>query len=209
MTKYKIIQNQIIIAVLEGLIYVKQQSNGLVVPCGANKNPNGILSDEGAVWHLEGLPAFATGSYDTIKAVEITDAEYEELKAALAVDEEIEEPEPPTEEPKGNDANDKSTDSADETGSSDETAKPTEQVMSAAVMRQKITNLETAVAELKSSGAYGVGDEATQAFMTKLASPGTNSIAKIRAIAEQYLEDTAANIQQSEEVITNDGSGNC
>ena len=200
--KYKIIQNQTIIAVLNEITYVKQQNNGLIVPCSKDRNPNGILSDEGAVWHLEGMPDFITGSYDTVKAVEIADAEYEELKAALNLDEEIQEPEPP-EEPPVEDIETDDNASADD-NTQEEIVKPTEQVMSAAVMRQKITELEAAVSELKNSGAYGVGDEATQAFMTKLASPGTNSIAKIRAIAEQYLVDTAASNTQSEEVITND-----
>ena len=73
------------------------------------------------MWHLDGCPEFPEGTYETVKAEEITDEEYEELVKQLELGT-VEEPEDPG------------------TG---------ETVMSAQEMRSKILTLEDELAAAK------------------------------------------------------------
>lgn len=214
--KYKVIQNKMIIAVLDGVTYVKQQRNGVIVPCGADKSPCGILSDEGIVWHLEGLPDFTQGSYDTVSIAEIGEAEYEELKAALSVDEEIAEPEPePVIEPPADEDDQTGTGdeenggeatqdegSGESTGGEDAATVPEqEQVMTVAQMRQRILALEEQVATLTA-----VNNALTE-YHIKASDSSINSIAKIRGVSSETANEVSEITAAPQEVVSNDDSG--
>lgn len=67
--------------------------------------------------------------------------------------------------------------------------------MTAPEMRARIIALEKAVTE--GNGSPIINDEATANFYKTLADSSTNSIAKIRAAAQQYLDDTS-NMEESE-----------
>lgn len=82
---YKIVLGTTIVDAQQTLRYVMwQEANQLLLSCDVG-TANGILSsDDSVVWHLDGLPAFPEGSqYETVKAVEIDEAEYNELKEKL------------------------------------------------------------------------------------------------------------------------------
>lgn len=200
MQKYKVIQGSTIIAVVEGLEYVKQKSNGLILPC-SQANAMGITNEDGSkVWHLEGLQEFKQGDYATVKIAEITEDEYIELKAALGIDETIEEPEvveqPDTEVPEVPEDDDTAvdvvednpdTDTAEDEPTGVETIKrPTEEVMSPAVMRQKILELEQKVATLEAE------KEALVAYHETVSDASVNSIAKMRTASSQTVTDITA-----------------
>lgn len=216
--KYKVIQNNTIIAVLDGVTYCKQQRNGLIVPCSENKGPCGILSEDGAPWHLEGLPEFTQGEYITVRIAEITDSEYEELKALLGEDEEITEPEP-TEQPEpaedtpgaetgeneaGNegDAPGTATPEGDEeqTEGGTETVQNPEPVMTVAEMRQRIIALENELATQKAVNA------ALAEYHIKASDSSINSIAKIRGVSSETATEVSE-ITNPQEVVQNDDSG--
>lgn len=211
--KYKIIQNQTIIAVLDGLIYVKQQGNGIIVPCAFNRGACGILSEGGnIVWHLEGLPEFPSGTFDTVKAVEITDEEYDELRAALDLDTEIIEPEPvPEPEPEPEpEPGDEPTDGEDtggeggaatqEEGESIAGKESPGAVMSGEVVRQKVIALEEKVAELQAISA------AFADYHVKASDSSVNSIAKIRNISSQTATEVSE-ITGTQEGATENNDG--
>lgn len=216
--KYKVIQNNTIIAVLDGVTYCKQQRNGLIVPCSENKGPCGILSEDGAPWHLEGLPEFTQGEYITVRIAEITDSEYEELKALLGEDEEITEPEPteqpePAEDTPGaetvedgaggeSDAPGTATQEGDgEQTEGDAEAVPTpEPVMTVAEMRQRIIALENALATQTAVNA------ALTEYHIKASDSSINSIAKIRGVSSETATEVSV-ITNPQEVVQNDDSG--
>ena len=119
---YKIILNTTVVDAQKTLNYVYWQAKNHLLLVGRSDLANGIVSsDGGTVWHLDGYPEFPEGSYETVKAVEITDEEYEELVKQLELGT-VEEPEDPG------------------TG---------ETVMSAQEMRSKILTLEDELAAAK------------------------------------------------------------
>lgn len=215
--KYKVIQNKMIIAVLDEVTYVKQQRNGVIVPCGADKSPCGILSDEGIVWHLEGLPEFTQGSYDTVSIAEIGEVEYEELKAALSADEEIAEPEPePVIEPPADEDDQTGTGdeenggettpdegSGESTGGEDTATVPEQElIMTVAQMRQEIVTLKEQVATLTAINSTLVN------YHIKASDSSINSIAKIRGVSSDTANEVSEiTSSQTQEVIVNDDSG--
>lgn len=119
---YKILLGTTIVDAQQSLSYVMwQMVNHILLSCD-EQLANGIVSSDGStVWHLDGYPEFPEGSYETVKAVEITDEEYEELVKQLEIGT-VEEPEDP--------------------GTS-------ETVMSAQEMRSKILTLEDELAAAK------------------------------------------------------------
>lgn len=119
---YKIVLNTTVVDAQKTLDYVYWQAKNRLMLLGRPDLANGIVSsDGGTVWHLEGYPEFPEGTYETVKAVEITDEEYEELVKQLEIGT-VEEPEDP------------------DTG---------ETVMSAQEMRSKILSLEDELAAAK------------------------------------------------------------
>lgn len=119
---YKIVLNTTVVDAQKALNYVYWQVKNHLMLVGRSDFANGIVSSDGStVWHLDGYPEFPEGSYETVKAVEITDEEYEELVKQLELGT-VEEPEDP---------------GAGET------------VMSAQEMRSKILTLEDELAAAK------------------------------------------------------------
>lgn len=119
---YKILLNTTVVDAQKMLNYVYWQVKNHLLLVGRSDFANGIVSSDGStVWHLDGYPEFPEGSYETVKAVEITDEEYEELVKQLELGT-VEEPEDP---------------GAGET------------VMSAQEMRSKILTLEDELAAAK------------------------------------------------------------
>lgn len=119
---YKILLNTTVVDAQKTLKYVYWQVKNHLLLLGRSDFANGIVSSDGStVWHLDGYPEFQEGSYETVKAVEITDEEYEELVKQLELGT-VEEPEDPS------------------TG---------ETVMSAQEMRSKILTLEDELAAAK------------------------------------------------------------
>ena len=119
---YKIVLNTTVVDAQKTLNYVYWQVKNHLLLVGRSDFANGIVSSDGStVWHLDCYPEFPEGSYETVKAVEITDEEYEELVKQLKIGT-VEEPEDPG------------------TG---------ETVMSAQKMRSKILTLEDELAAAK------------------------------------------------------------
>lgn len=75
-----------------------------------------------------------------------------------------------------------------------------EHILSLAEVSAELNKVKAEMANL--SVISPVNDEATLTFYRTISDSSTNSIAKIRAAAQQYLDDTAA--VQSEEVVEND-----
>ena len=119
---YKIVLNTTVVDAQKTLNYVYWQVKNHLLLVGRSDFANGIVSSDGSmVWHLDGYPEFPEGTYETVKAVEITDEEYEELVKQLEIGT-VEEPE--------------------DTGTG-------ETVMSAQEMRSKILTLEDELAAAK------------------------------------------------------------
>lgn len=92
---YKILLNTTVVDAQNTLNYVYWQVKNHLLLVGRSDFANGIVSSDGStVWHLDGYPEFPEGSYETVKAVEITDEEYEELVKQLELGT-VEEPEDP------------------------------------------------------------------------------------------------------------------
>lgn len=90
---YKIVLNTTVVDAQKALNYVYWQVKNHLLLVGRSDFANGIVSSDGStVWHLDGYPEFPEGTYETVKAVEITDEEYEELVKQLELGT-VEEPE--------------------------------------------------------------------------------------------------------------------
>ena len=80
---YKVLKNNKVIDVLQGLTYLKYQpKNKIMVLCGLNEAQAILSSEKNTIWHeksLYELPAEA-GDYDTVEAVEIDKFEFEQLR---------------------------------------------------------------------------------------------------------------------------------
>lgn len=112
---YKIILDKKIVDAQEGLRYVRANPrNSVLLSCKPDEihMANGILSsDDSVIWHLEGLPEFSCGDYDTVQAVEIEEDEYISLLDKLGQGSEIENP---------NDENNNETEPDNETNENEE-----------------------------------------------------------------------------------------
>ena len=83
---YKIVLNTTIMDAQKTLNYVYWQVKNRLLLAGRSDFANGIVSSDGStVWHLDGYPEFPEGTYETVKAVEITDEEYEDLVKQLEI----------------------------------------------------------------------------------------------------------------------------
>ena len=92
---YKIVLNTTVVDAQKTLNYVYWQVKNHLLLVGRFDFANGIVSSDGStVWHLDGYPEFPEGTYETVKSVEITDEEYEELAKQLELGT-VEEPEDP------------------------------------------------------------------------------------------------------------------
>lgn len=79
---YKVLKNNKVIDVLQGLTYLKwQPKNKIMVLCGEDE-AQAILSSEGnTIWHEKSLYELPVGGYESVEAIEIDEFEYKKLKA--------------------------------------------------------------------------------------------------------------------------------
>ena len=80
---YKVIKDNKVIDVLDHLTYLKWQEKNKIMLLSGEGEAQAILGSDGnTVWHVEGLydlPVEA-GEYENVKAVEIDEYEYKQLK---------------------------------------------------------------------------------------------------------------------------------
>ena len=91
---FKIVKENTIVDAMDKLSFVRQNPKNKAIISSQTDYANGIISSDGTViWHLEGLPAFASGSFDTVVAIEISKEEYDRLVEQLQLGQPIENPE--------------------------------------------------------------------------------------------------------------------
>lgn len=81
---YKIVKNASIVDAMQEIVYIRQNPiNKVIITC-APEFANGIMSSDGTVfWHLEGMPEFSAGQFDTVAVVEIDENEYNAIRGVL------------------------------------------------------------------------------------------------------------------------------
>lgn len=90
----KIIKSGQIVDAIENLNFVRQNPRNRAIISCAPEYANGIVSSDGTViWHLEGCDRFISGNYETVSAVEISEEEFNSIRAALGNGESVEESE--------------------------------------------------------------------------------------------------------------------
>lgn len=128
---YKILLDGMIVDVIDGKNFVKYQERNDLILLSEESEAFGILSsDSSTIWHLEGLLDPPAGrEFKTVRAIEITEEEAEELREQLSGGDPVENPEEPEpDEP--------------------EPEQPQETVMTPTEMRQRITELTATVDDL-------------------------------------------------------------
>ena len=89
---FKIVKGSTVVDVAETLTYVRQNPRNKINIICEPEFANGIVSsDHSTIWHLEGLPAFSSGNYETVVAIEVCEDEYKSIKATLYAGEEVSE----------------------------------------------------------------------------------------------------------------------
>lgn len=88
----KILKGSTVVDAMTSLNYVRQNPrNKTIISCDP-EFANGIVSsDNSVIWHLEGLPEFTSGNYETVVAVEVCEDEFNSISAALQAGEEVSE----------------------------------------------------------------------------------------------------------------------
>ena len=88
----KIVKNTTIVDAMQTLKYVRQNTKNKTIITCEPELANGIVSSDGStIWHLEGLPKFATGNYETVTAIEVCEDEYNSIQKSLYSGEEVSE----------------------------------------------------------------------------------------------------------------------
>lgn len=88
----KIVKGSTIVDATQKLTYVRQNPRNKAIIMSEPEFANGIISSDGsAIWHLEGLPEFSSGNYETVVAIEICEDEYNSIINQLYSGEEISE----------------------------------------------------------------------------------------------------------------------
>lgn len=82
---YKVIFDGSVIDALDSLQYVMQNKTNLgIVGTNDAKKAMGILSSDATkIWHVDMFDEFVTDDFDTVKLVEISEDEYNELREEL------------------------------------------------------------------------------------------------------------------------------
>lgn len=155
-------------------MYIKWQEKHKALLLCPEKEAQGILSVNGkSKYQLENKEQIPSGE-ELLVASFIDEYDYELLYNKIGA---------PT---------DDDTESEEETNNNGDDNK----VLAYNDLVQKVFELEKTI-NTAPSGASTVTDEATQKFMATISNSETNSIAKIRAAAQQYLDDTS-NFAESE-----------
>lgn len=91
---YKIVKGNTIVDATQVLSFVRQNLRNKVIIACEPEVANGIVSSDGSVvWHLEDQPQFIEGTFESVKAVEITEDEYNTIMEVLGDGKEIEDAE--------------------------------------------------------------------------------------------------------------------
>ncbi len=78
---YKVLKNNKVIDVLQGLTYLKYQpKNKIMVLCGLNEAQAILSSDGNTIWHEVSLYELPVSGFDTVEVVEIDEYEHKQLK---------------------------------------------------------------------------------------------------------------------------------
>lgn len=78
---YKIIKNNKVIDVLDGLIFLKyQKKHNRMQFCEENEAQAIFSSDRSNIWHIEGLYDIPVSGYDEVIIEEIDEYEYKQLR---------------------------------------------------------------------------------------------------------------------------------
>lgn len=78
---YKVLKDNKVIDVLQGLTYLKYQpKNKIMVLCGENEAQAILSSDGNTIWHEVSLYDLPVSGYDTVSVCEIDEYEYKQLK---------------------------------------------------------------------------------------------------------------------------------
>lgn len=88
----KIVKDSTVVDAVEKLTYVRQNPRNKTIIICDPEFANGIVSSDGSViWHLEGLPEFSSGNYETVVAIEVCEDEYNSIMKQLYAGEEVSE----------------------------------------------------------------------------------------------------------------------
>lgn len=88
----KIVKDSTVVDAVEKLTYVRQNPRNKTIIICDPEFANGIVSSDGsAIWHLEGLPEFSSGNYETVVAIEVCEDEYNSIMKQLYAGEEVSE----------------------------------------------------------------------------------------------------------------------
>lgn len=86
----KIVKGSLVIDAVQKLTYVRQNPRNKAIIMSKAEFANGIVSSDGSViWHLEGLPQFSSGNYETVIAIEVCEDEYNSIIKQLYAGEEV------------------------------------------------------------------------------------------------------------------------
>jgi len=78
---YKVLKNNKVIDVLQGLTYLKYQPKNKIMVLSDINEAQAILSSDGnTIWHEVSLYELPVSGYDTVEVVEIDEYEYRQLK---------------------------------------------------------------------------------------------------------------------------------
>lgn len=78
---YKVLKNNKVIDVLQGLTYLKYQPKNKIMVLSDENEAQAILSSDGnTIWHEASLYELPIEGYDTVEAIEIDEYEYKQLK---------------------------------------------------------------------------------------------------------------------------------
>lgn len=88
----KIVKGSTVVDAVQKLTYVRQNPRNKTIIMSEPEFANGIVSSDGSViWHLEGLPEFSSGNYETVVAIEVCEDEYNSIIEQLYAGEEVSE----------------------------------------------------------------------------------------------------------------------
>lgn len=78
---YKVIKDNKVIDVLQGLTYLKYQPKNKIWVLSGESEAQAILSSDGnTIWHEQSLYEIPVDGYENVEAIEISEWEYKQLK---------------------------------------------------------------------------------------------------------------------------------
>lgn len=86
MSYYKILLKDKVIDVIHNPVWVHESKNGMTVRCDASEAIGVISSDNKTIFHIKYRKQFTNGTYDNVVICDISEKEYDELKALIDID---------------------------------------------------------------------------------------------------------------------------